>query len=67
MQISGIDTIKYHTRPRTQYEEVLKTTKRHSKERKEVSLFPAGDHKGARHRQASMAKTYTNEEDTERR
>ena len=24
MQISGIDTIKYHTRPRAPYEEVLK-------------------------------------------
>ena len=36
------------------------TTKRHIQESQEVSPFPAGDYKSARHRQDYMAKKNTN-------
>ena len=36
------------------------TRKCHIQESQEVSSFPAGDHKAARNRQDSMAKTNTN-------
>ena len=38
-------------------------TKRHTQESQEVSPFLAGDHKAAKHRQDSVAKTNTNKED----
>ena len=49
---SEIDTIKYYTSPKTLYGKV--TRKHHKQESKEVSPFPAGDHKAARNRQDSM-------------
>ena len=55
---------------RNQYNQVLtqdivwksdrNKTNRHIQESQEVSPFPAGDHKAARHRQDNMAKTNTN-------
>ena len=50
---SGIDTIKYHTWPRTPHGKVAP----HTQESQEVSPFPAGDHKAAINRQDSMTDT----------
>ena len=35
------------------------TTKHHIQESQEVSFFPAGDHKAAKHKQGNMGKTHT--------
>ena len=63
----SIQSYKDHTRPRALYEKVLKHNKIHIKESKEVSHFPADDHKAARHRQNNMAKTNTNNEDQQKK
>ena len=41
MQLSGNDTIKYHTRPRTQYEEVLKHNETSLKGETRCQSFPS--------------------------
>ena len=41
MQLSGNDTIKYHTRPRTQFEEVLKHNETSLKGEKRGQPFPS--------------------------
>ena len=51
MHRSGIDAIKYHTLPETQYGKV---TKHHTQESQEVSHFPADDHNAASNGQDSI-------------
>ena len=54
---SEIETIKYHTWPRTPRGKASKNTRTHNiQESQEVSLFPADDHTAARNRQHSITK-----------
>ena len=57
MHRSGIDAIKYHTLPETQYGKV---TKHHTQESQEVSHFPADDHNAAINGQDSITMTDVN-------
>ena len=55
-QRSGIDTMKYHTRPSTEWERDLNTRKHHIHESQEVSPIPTSDHKAGRNRHRSVSK-----------
>ena len=57
-QRSGIDTIKYHTQPKTPYGKVTKHKKNITDKSQRVSSFLEGDHEAAWNRQDSIIKTH---------
>ena len=61
MQRSGVDTIKYHTRPRIPMGK-LQTQLDTTNESQEVSPFPAGDHKAHINRRAQRHSKHKTEQ-----
>ena len=61
MQRSGVDTIKYHTRPRIPMGK-LQTQLDTTNQSQEVSPFPAGDHKAQINRRAQRHSKHKTEQ-----
>ena len=62
MQRSGVDTIKYHTRPRIPMRKVTNSQLDTTNESQEVSPFPAGDHKAQMNRRAQRHSKHKTEQ-----